>query len=489
VLVPVFVLPDRPPVACLCPACCPQEATHQLRDLQPDHLAAFAWALGSLDYTPPAELLSGIVAESRRKLQGFTASSLGLLLLGLRGLRGLRALDKQLLAEVAAGIAAEPEVALAPRDAARILSAFVAVPDAGTVRDVEGMAQRIASAIRRDARRARPRLLTELVMCYSRLPHHHPMLPELLDEAGTRGSSFTLRQWASLLQSAQQLGYGQVLADPQLEATLWAFYKAGDVRLRQHVREMFGSGKDSKDSKDSSTPVAEQQASTVGQAEGDGAQQAGSGEEPDEEGLGGKASKLWKAMQRVKPKVSARLRQVQGQELSHKEAAVVTQMADLLGQRGSLSDATAADLADAGMVLLPVLKLRSIMQLLSGLTSKDPFLANEGVRTFVVMVCEHIKGLDLSSTPSATMTVLAGLLPPLSKALSRNLAMATGEDVMRAIYAELLPVLPECSQAQLQGVWQAMRRSGVEDEGLAARVKEVAQRNGWKLQSGTLTVL
>jgi hypothetical protein len=443
------------------------------------------WALSSLDYTPPAELLSGIVTEARRKLQGFPASSLGLLLLGLRE---LRALDKPLLAEVAAGIAAEPEVSLAPRDAARILAAFVATPDAGTVRDVEGMAQRIASTIRRDARRARPRLLTELVMCYGRLPYHHPMLPDLLGEAGSRGSSFSLRQWGSLLQSAQQLGYARVMADPQLEATLWSFYKAGDVRLRQHVRQAI-LGRD----QDSSSPAeVQQQAGSAGQAAGEGAQQAGSGEEPDEEGLRGRASKWYSnTMQRVGRHSTAReakpaAQRQGGGEQSHKEAALVAQMAEMLGQRGSLSDGSATDLADAGKVLLPVLKLRSIVQLLSGLTSKEHFLANESVRAFVLQACQHIKGLDLGSTPTG---VLVGLLQPLSRALSRHLVVAKGEELVRAIYAELLPVLEQCSQAQLQSLWQSMRRADVADEGLAARVKEVAGRNGWKLQSGALTVL
>lgn len=440
--------------------CVLQEATHQVRDLRPPHLSAFAWALASLDYPPPPELLAGIISESRRQLQHFEAGSLGLLLLGLRQ---LGALDKQLLADVAAGIAAEEQVSLAPRDAVRILAAYVAEPTAGTVKDVEGMAQRIASAIRRPARNAGSAVITDLLVCYSKLACFHPMVPQLLDEARLTADSFTLNQWAKLLQSAARFGFDRVVADPDLELTLSRFYRGAEAHLQEYLLKH-----------------------VLRRAAGAGRQQ----EDADEQGLPGRLKAGLRFFNRKGQQQEQRVTQQQDQQRqqpAHLQA--IAEIAVRLGQRGSLSDDRVTDLADAAALMLPQLKLRQITQLLTAVTSRDTMLADARVCEFVLKAAEHMRELDLSSTPTATTTVLVNLLQPLSKAVSRGTAAVAGEVVIRAVYAELLPVLEECDQEQLQSLWQATRRSGVVDEALNARIKEVASRHGWQLQSGSLSIM
>jgi hypothetical protein len=439
-----------------------QEATHQLRDLRPSHLSAFVCAFSSLSYTPPPELLSGIVSEARRQLQHFDAQNLGLL---LQGLQQLGAPDKQLLADVAAGIAAESEVRLHPKDAVRILAAFVAVPDAGTVKDVEGMAQRIASAIRGRAVSADAGVVTNLVVCYSKLPYHHPMVPQLLQSACEDRDSYTLGQWVKLLQSAGRLGFGRVVADPELEASLSRFYRGADRRLQQHLQHQVLR-------RPGRTAVSKQQ------------------DDGEEKGLPGMLQKLvGKAKSNKEAQPDQQPEQDQQQPLRSNENGAIAELALLLSQRHSLGDDTVTDLADAAVLMLSALKLRQLSHLLAAVTSKDQMLANESVRQLFSKAAGHIKGLHLGSTPTATTTVLVSLLQPVSKAVSRGLAVASGEVVIRAVYAELLPVLEECDQQQLQKLWQSMRLSGVGDVALSTRVKEVAHRHGWQLQSGSLTVV
>jgi len=469
-------LPLHPPLdpcfSCDCTPCFPyhrahhhcshhQEAVHQLRDLRPAHLAAFAWAFSSLQYSPPPELTAGIVSESRRQLQHFTASSLGLL---LQGLQQAGALDKQLLADIAAGIAAESQVSLAPRDAVRILAAFVAVPDAGSVRDVEAMAQLIAAAVRRQARNAAPAVITDLLVCYSKLPYHHPMLLALLDEARQRDESFSLKNWVKLLQAAARLGYARVMADPAVETTLVGFYRAADARLQRHLRQTV-------------LPAVGAAGAVEAQAGAAGQQQ---------EGLWSKLTGKGSQQQEVQQE-GQQQQQQQAAKQRPLEVSAAVELAALLAQRNMLGEDTAELLARAGVQLLPELKLRQLMKLLTAVTSRDAMLGMDDIRQFIIKAAEHIGAQDLGNTPTATTTVLVGLLQPLSKAVSRNLALKAGEPVVLAIYQELLPVLEECSEQQLVGVWQAIRRSGLTDEALVARAKEIAQRNGWKLPSDSLT--
>lgn len=461
----MLVCLSQPAHSSACPSVhrwlCLQEAIHQIRDLRPYHLSAFVCAFSSLGHTPPPELLSGIVLESRRQLQQFDAQSLGLL---LQGLQQLGALDKQLLAGIAAGIAAESEVRLNPKDAVRILAAFVAVPDAGTVKDVEGMAQLIASAIRGRARSADAGVVANLVVCYSKLPYHHPMVPQLLESACENRDSYTLGQWVKLLQSAGRLGFGRVVADPQLEGGLSRFYRGADRRLQQHLQHKVLH-------RPGGTAVSEQR------------------DDGEEKGLPG----MWqKVVGKARSNTQSQPEQQQEQQEQpsrSNEYGAIAELSFLLSQRHSLADDTVTDLADAGVLMLPALKLRQLSRLLAAVTSRDNMLANESVRQLVSKAAERIKGLDLGSTPTATTTVLVSLLQPLSKAVSRGLAVASGEQVIKAVYAELLPVLEECDQQQLQRLWHAMRLSGVDDVALSTRVKEVAQRNGWQLQSGSLTVV
>jgi hypothetical protein len=427
-------------------------------------MSAFVCAFSRLGYTPPPEVLSGIVSEARRQLQHFDAHSLGLL---LQGLQQLGALDKQLLADIAAGIAAESEVRLNPKDAVRILAAFVAVPDAGTVKDVAGMAQRIASAIRGRAVSADAGVVTNLVVCYSKLPYHHPMVPQLLQSACETRDSYTLRQWVKLLQSAGQLGFGRVVADPELEASLSRFYRGADRRLQQHLQHKL---------------LRRPERAAVSKQQDDG----------EEKGLPGMLQKLVgkaKSDNEAQPDQQPKQDQQQQQRSRSNENGAIAELALLLSQRHSLADDTVTDLADAGVLLLPALKLRQLSRLLAAVTSRDQMLANESVRQLVSKAAERVKGLDLGSTPTATTTVLVSLLHPLSKAVSRGLAVVSGEQVIRAVYAELLPVLEECDQQQLQKLWHSIRLSGVDDVALSTRAKEVAQRNGWQLQSGSLTVV
>jgi hypothetical protein len=426
-----------------------------------------AWSCSTLNYTPPQELLTGLVTQSRRQLQAFNASSLGLL---LHGLQGLGSLDKQLLSDIAAGIAAEDEVSLAPRDAARILRAFVAVPDAGKADDVAGMAARIASAVRREARNAGSGLITDLVVCYSKLPHYHAMVVSLLGEAVARPQDFTLAQWVKLLQAAARLGLDRVLGDHTLEQELCRFYRAADTRLQQYVRQAVLGRR--------------------GPAGGVG--QRGEGEEEEEQGLLGKLGlgKKNAAAAEGQERVELEQRQQAGRQVQ-----AVAQLAALLGQQqhsnSPLSEATASELADAGTALLPGLKLRQLMLLLNAVTSREPLLGSARVQALLVKACEHLQGVDLASTPTATTAVLVELLQPLSKAVNRSLAPVSGEAALQGIFKQLLPQLEGCSQGQLQGVWEAFKRSGLVADDLAGRAQEVAASKGWHLQSklGSLTVM
>lgn len=445
-----------------------QEAVHQLHDLRPFHLAAVAWSCSTLNYTPPQELLTGLVTQSRRQLQAFNASSLGLL---LHGLQGLGSLDKQLLSDIAAGIAAEDEVSLTPRDAVRIVRAFVAVPDAGKADDVAGMAARIASAVRREARNAGSGLITDLVLCYSKLPHYHAMVVSLLGEAVARPQDFTLAQWVKLLQGAARLGLDRVLGDQALEQELCRFYRAADAHLQQYVRQAVLGRRGP--------------AGWVGQG--------GEGEEEEEQGLLGKLG--------LGRKSAAAAAEGQGEaELEQRQQAgrqvqAVVQLAALLGQQqhsnSPLSEATASELADAGIALLPGLKLRQLTLLLNAVTSREPLLGSARVQALLVKACEHLQRVNLASTPTATTAVLVELLQPLSKAVNRSLAPVSGEAALQGIFKQLLPQLEGCSQGQLQGVWEAFKRSGLVADDLAGRAQEVAASKGWQLQSklGSLTVM
>ncbi|KAF6266778.1 hypothetical protein COO60DRAFT_13571 [Scenedesmus sp. NREL 46B-D3] len=206
-----------------------EEAVAQIKDFRPPQLAVLAWAFGRLRYNPGQETLAALSTSAVRQLEHFDALHLGLLLRGLTRLQG-REMDKQLLSEVAAGIAKEQAVALNARDAVRILAAFVAAPDAGHVRDVTGMAERIGDALKQRISSIKPEAATNLLVCYSKLPVQHELLLRLADSAAERASDFSMRQWVRMVKACKRLGYSRLQ-----DARLVALYAAADQRLQQHL--------------------------------------------------------------------------------------------------------------------------------------------------------------------------------------------------------------------------------------------------------------
>jgi hypothetical protein len=410
-----------------------QEAVAQIKDFRPPQLAVLTWAFGRLRYNPGQETLAALSASAVRQLEHFDALHLGLLLRGLTRLQGSE-LDKQLLADVAAGIAKEQAVALNARDAGRILAAFVAAPDAGHVRDVNGMAERIGDALKLRINSISPAAAANLLVCYSKLPAQHELLLRLVDSAAGGGSKFSMRHWVRMLQACERLGYSQGLQEPRLIK----FYAAANERLQQHLVGAVVMV----------APAAAADSSTLQQQ-----QQQQQDEQAEQE----------------------------GKHALQFPAAV--DLGELLGRRGSLTEQSAAQLADAGAKLVDSMNLRRLAQLLSAVMSGDRMAAIGEVRTLLVAAGQRLQGEDLV-TGGHSVSVLVGLGWPLGRAVSRNMLIGQGEALMRGVYAGLLPQLEQCSEQQLVAVVECMQRSGVSDDALLAAAEQLAAQRGWRLPAG-----
>jgi hypothetical protein len=451
--------------------CCSlQEAVHQQRDLSPAHLAALAHACARLRWRPPPELLAALNSQARRTLEQFNAVSLGLL---LQGMRQLGALDSALLSDVAAGIAGEQQVALSPRDGARILAAFVAQPSAGQLQDVEGMAERIGTALHRSAERAPPCVLTDLVVCYSKLPYEHPVLLRLLDAASARPHELTMEQWVKLLQAVGRLPLSTRPGSPEERARLAALYEAAEQRLQDHLQ-----GAALPAAPDAVVQEAGPSMPAVSKPPGSAAASQ------QEDGLG---AMLWGKLRRGRSSKAAAAEAAEqraGSEgpLHRLQFDAAVDVAVQLAARGNLGEASAGILAEVGRKLLPQLKLRRLWLLLTATTSRDRMLADESVRQLLVAAVEHLQEQDLTAATTSP-TVLVGMVPPIARAMSRNLVLARGQELLNCLYGELSPALDEVTREQLMALWTAMHQAGVVDERLKAQAKALAAQRGWQLPS------
>jgi hypothetical protein len=404
-----------------------QEAVAQIKDFRPPQLAVLAWAFGRLRYNPSEETLAALSAAAVRQLESFDAQQLGMLLKGLTLLQG-SALDKQLLSDVAAGIAKEQAVALNSRDAVRILAAFVAAPDAGHVRDVTGMAERIGDALKSRISSISPAAATNLLVCYSKLPVQHELLLRLAHAAAEQASDFSMSKWVRMLQSCKRLGYSRLQ-----DARLVAFHAAADARLQQHLVGALvpaNAAYSSSSSSSSSQQPAEQQSPHALQF------------------------------------------------------SASVDLAELLGERGSLSEQSVMYLADAGAKLVPSMSLRRLAQLLTAvMLSGDRMAAIEEVRQLLVVSGQRLQGEDLAAG-GHPLNVLVGLAWPLGRAVSRNMLLGQGEVLLRGVYAGVLPQLQQCDERQLVALVECMQRSGVADDELQKAAEEMAAQRGWRLPAG-----
>jgi hypothetical protein len=428
--------PNFLPASLVCFIAALQEAVAQIKDFRPPQLAVLTWAFGRLDFNPGDETLAALSAAALRHLEGFDAQHLGMLLKGLTLLQG-SAMDKQLLSSVAAGIAKEEAVALNARDAVRILAAFVAAPDAGHVRDVRGMAERIGDALKARISSIQPPAAANLMVCYSKLPVQHELLLRLADSAAQQTGDYSMAQWVKLLQSCKRLGYSQLR-----DARLVKCYTAADSRLQQHL---LGA-------------VVLLPAAAA----------ADSGSAPQ---------------QQLPATADAKQ---QGKHALQFNLAL--DMAELLGQRGSLSEQSVTYLADAGAKLVDSINLRRLAQLLTAcLLSGDRMAAIEEVRQLLVVAGQRLQREDLA-TGGHSVAVLAGLAWPLGRAVSRDMLVGQAGPLLRGVYAGVLPQLEQCEEQQLVALVDCVQRSGIADEGqqLMKAAEQLAAQRGWRLPSGKL---
>ncbi|WIA08968.1 hypothetical protein OEZ85_008383 [Tetradesmus obliquus] len=412
-----------------------EEAVAQIKAFQPQQLAVLAWAFGRLSYNPGEEALAALSAAALRHLEGFDAQHLGMLLRGLTLLQG-SSMDTQLLSAVAAGIAKEEAVALNARDAVRILAAFVAAPEAGHARDVSRMAERIGDALQGRVGSIQPAEATNMLVCYSKLPAQHELLLRLARSAAARASDFSMGKWVRLLQSCKRLGYSRLQ-----DARLVDFYAAADTRLQQHLLGAV-------------VPAAAAAAAAAGSSS---AAQQQQGEQQDA------------AQQPAKHAL---------------QFTPALDIAELLGQRGSLSEQSAMYLADAGAKLVTSMSLRRLAQLLTAvMLSGDRMAAIEEVRQLLVVAAQRLQGENLASG-GQPLGVLVGLAWPLGRAVSRNMLLGQGEALLRGVYAGVLPQLAQCDEQQLVALVECMQRSGVSDDALQAAAEDMAGQRGWRLPAG-----
>lgn len=418
-----------------------EEAYEQIKDFKASQLAILVWALGRLEYTPQPELVAAINSKCREKLEHFGSQELGLLLKGLRQLNGL---DKQLLAEVAASISKEQRVATTPRDAARILAAFVAVPDAGSVKHVDGMAALMGEAITRKLCLVPAHVVTNLLVCYSKLPCHDPVVYVMLQEAtnDTEGF-FNLSNWASMMKSCKRLGLGTTAVTDQV---VLDFYQAADNVLRKHL-----------------APAATQQADT-----GEAATKPPT------------KRSFWR---RVKVEQHHLEQQPAVKEIANSQFTHAVDIAELLGERGALahnrpalSETTAVHLAEISAKKLPQMSLRQLIKVLAALLSTDKHATIQEVRQLVAASASRLQEPDYAQLPLQQLVQLTRIV---NKAVSRN--MLTGEQLLQRLYGQLMDSVDLLSEEQLVTVCDAMLRSENVHEDLLKRAEAIAQERGWKL--------
>jgi hypothetical protein len=443
---------------------CSQEALHQIRDFKPLQLSLLVWSMGQLEHPLPPELASAVTAASRRHLEQFDALQLGLL---LKGFRQLKQLDKQLLADVAAGISREQQVVVRVRDVIRILAAFVAEPHAGLLKDVEGMAARFGDALKGSpCMNASARQVTDLLVCYSKLPAQHQLLLDLLEDVTVRPEAFTLRQWEAMLRAAERLGY----ANPDLNSScLAAFYASADEQLQKHLLGASATSgvkmnKSSKAAsraqkgwfeklKDAFADDQQQQQQQQHQVVTPGEEEAAAG--------GSAADSQEQARQCV-------------------QLSTAVDVARLLGVRRGLSRQSAGLLAAEGLKRLPALKARQTMLLLIAAVSGDRLVREEEVRQLLQQAAAKLQQLNLADQPAC---VLVAATHALAHAMSRNVLLTSGEPLLHQLYQALLPKLEECDQEQVVLVVKAMQLSAVTDIELQERVKDMAAARKWTLPS------
>lgn len=445
--------------ACAC-CCTLQEAYEQMKDFRPPQLAVLAWALGRLQYNPQPQLAAAVNSASRAQLEHFGSTELGLLLKGLRQLNGL---DQQLLADVAAGICREQKVALTPRDAARILAAFIAVPDAGTRKDVDGMAVRIAETVGSKLVAAKPHVVTDLLVCYSKLSCQDPLVYSLLQQAVDAPGSFSLANWVRLLQSCKRLGLG---AAAVTDAEVVDFYRAADQRLQQHLHG-------------AAAPA------TVAAVEAAAGAAAGQEVQQHNEGRPGIWQRLTGQGKQQKQQQPPNEQQQQQQQPHSLQFGPALEMASLLSERGllgprrpALSEMSVIYLADVGAKVLPQLSMRQLTQLLTAVLSADQNAALDDVRNLLVASGNKLQETDFSQVP---WPLLVGLTKPLGRAVSKNMLVKQGEQLLQDISEQLMDDVDQCAEQQLIALCDSMFRSGVVHQGLLARAEAIAQERGWKL--------
>lgn len=451
------------PVAAALP--CFQESLAQIKDFRPQHLAVLCWAFGRLDYNPGPQLLAAIAAGSSAQLERFDAQHLGLLLQGLRQLQGL---DQQLLADIASGIRKEEAVALSPRDAVRILAAFVAAPHAGAASAVDGMAARIGDAVQRRAASAPLHTITNLLVCYSKLPAQHPVLLRLLEEAAEREQQFSMDQWVRMLQACQRLGFS---SPGYRDARVNVFYKAAEKHLQRHLAY-------------ASLPRADGQAGDSSAA----LQRSPKQQQEQPRKRRGWLQRGWQKLMGGEEQQRSSEQDQGSEQLLEQPAGPHTlqwnaavDLAKLLGERGQLPEATAAYLAHVGLRLLPGMSTRRVMLLMTAVTSGENMATNEVVRQLLAASAEHLVQTELSQQ---SLTVLAGFARPLGRALVRNMMVSKGEQLVRSWYAALLPRVKQCDQAQLLALVECMHAlepSGMGDAALQAAAEDLAAQQGWAL--------
>jgi hypothetical protein len=358
------------------------------------------------------------------------------------------------------------------------------------------MAARIASALRRSVDAAPPGVLTDLLVCYSKLPHRHPVLLRALEVVRERAGEFSMPEWAKLLPAVGRLYGDSPRTDPAMHALLEAFYDAADARLQQHLRGAalpVAAGADAAAGDGGGArPAVARPFGTYGVMQQ--LQQHDGGEEK------GPLAFLRRLRRGRQPGSSTAAPAAaddaaaqdggagDGRQLHALQFSAAVDVGWQLGARGQLSDASAAMLADVGCKLLPQLKVRRLWLLLTAVTSRDKMLAVEDVRALVVAAVQHLQqqqpsagaGRDAAAAerpPSAT--VLFGLMQPLTRALSRNLVLGSGEELMQGLYRDVAPLLEGASQEQVLLLWGALQH--VPDGGLRERAQVLARKHGWQL--------
>eukprot|EP00878_Enallax_costatus_P016162 GHUV01016952.1.p1 GENE.GHUV01016952.1~~GHUV01016952.1.p1 ORF type:complete len:762 (+),score=276.11 GHUV01016952.1:6674-8959(+) len=451
-----------------------EEAQEQLDSFKPGQLAVLVWALGRLQCTPKAELLAAVNSRSKARLEQFSSKELGML---LKGLSQLNSLDKQLLADIAAGLSKEEAVALSCRDAARILAAYVKVPDAGTVRDVDGMARRIGAAIHRKTHSVKPYIIANLLLCYSKLGCHAPVVFGLLMAATEDTANLTISHWLSLLQSCKRLGFADAAVS---DSAVVDFYQAADKALQQHL---LGAA--------APATVAAVQAADVAPAQSlSDAEKGATGQQQPRKSSGrdGLWQRLTGSLQQQKPQDQAaeEPRQPKQHTLHFgpavEVALLLNERAALGPGRPALSQNSVVYLADVGAKTMPDMTLRQIMMLLTAVLSADRYATLEEVRQLLVAAGKklqaELQGQEESQVP---WPVLVALTRPLSRAISKGMLAKQGVHLMQTVYEQMMDHVDQCTEKQLQALCDSMGIADVYHDALLARAEAIASERGFRL--------